>query len=111
VVRRLDTAEQIRELPYQSARLERFGVSRQAAATAMHLVSPRGTVWQGAEAARELLRLLPRTRRFVWLFQVPGLMAVAERVYRWIARRRHRFGCSSEECRRGPNRQSAPRDE
>lgn len=86
-------------------------MSRQAAATAMHLVSPRGTVSQGAEAARELLRLLPRTRRFVWLFQLPGAMTVAERVYRWMARRRHRFGCSSEECQRGANRRSAPKDE
>lgn len=100
-IERWDVGRRIDAVPFQAADLERFGVSRTAAEEAMHLVAPSGAVWRGAEAAREILRLLPRTRRLAWLFRVPGAMYVAGRVYRWVARRRHRLGCDSAVCRRG----------
>ncbi len=96
-----DTSGLILPVPFQVADLDRYGVSLAAAEEAMHLVSPSGTVWRGAAAAREVLRLLPRVRHLVWIFYVPGVMFVAERVYRWVAKRRHRFGCDSPVCRRG----------
>ncbi|HSG82119.1 MAG TPA: DUF393 domain-containing protein [Gemmatimonadota bacterium] len=98
---RHDTRGRIRAIPFQSANLESYAVTRRAAEEAMHLVSPDGAVWRGAEAARETLELLPRFEALAWLFRIPGAMFVAERVYQWIARRRHRFGCSSAACRRG----------
>ena len=104
MVERWDEGDRIEALPFQMADLQRLGVSREAAEEAMHLVAPSGTVWRGAEAAREVLRLLPAVRPLVWLFRAPGAMFVAETVYRWIARRRHRFGCDSVVCRRGPAR-------
>ncbi len=100
-VERWDTRGRIRTVSFQKVDLARYGVSRQAAEQAMHLVAPTGVVWRGAEAARELLRLLPVGRLLVWLFSVPGAMFGAERVYRGIARRRHRRGCGSGVCRRG----------
>lgn len=99
-VKRWDTERRIEAIPFREAELERYGVSRAAAEEAMHLVVPSGAVWRGAAAAREVLRLLPRLRLTVWLFRLPGAMFVAERVYRWVARRRHHFGCSSAVCRR-----------
>lgn len=96
-----DTQGLIAHVPFQGAQLDSYGVSRAAAEEAMHLVAPSGTVWRGASAARELLRLLPRYRYLAWIFHIPGAMWVAERVYRWVARRRHRFGCESPACRRG----------
>ena len=101
IVERRDTRGLVEPVPFQSADLERYGVSRRAAEEAMHLVSPAGAVWRGAQAARELLRLLPGLQPLAWLFRAPGAMFVAEHVYRWIARRRHRFGCQSAACRRG----------
>jgi predicted DCC family thiol-disulfide oxidoreductase YuxK len=100
-VERRDTRRRIRAVPFQSAELSRLGVSRAAAEEAMQLVSPEGTVWSGAAAAREVLRLLPRWRAASFTFGLPGAMAVAERVYGWVARRRHRLGCGSEACQRG----------
>jgi predicted DCC family thiol-disulfide oxidoreductase YuxK len=100
-VKRHDARGQVEAVPFQSANLESYGVGRQAAEESMHLVSPAGVVWRGAEAARQLLQLLPRLRPVAWLFRLPGAMFLAERVYRWIARRRHRFGCRSTACRRG----------
>ncbi len=99
-----DRADRLSAVPFQGTDLGRFGVSREAAEKAMHLVSPSGAVWSGAAAARELARLLPMLRPFAWLFRLPGVMFLAERVYRWIAERRHRFGCDSAVCRRGGSR-------
>lgn len=62
------------------------GRPRSALEQAVHLVRPDGAVFSGAAAARELLRYLP----FGWpgraLLAIPGVLPVAERVYRWIAR-------------------------
>ena len=89
---RWDVNRRIDAVPFQTADLERYGVSRDAAENAMHVVAPSGTVWSGVAAARELSRLLPRTRPLSWLFAVPGAMIVADRTYRTIASRRHRLG-------------------
>ena len=104
LVERWDKGARIEAVPFQTADTQGLGVSREAAEEAMHLVAPSGTVWRGAEAAREVLRLLPPVRPLAWLFGAPGAMFVAEAVYRWIARRRHRLGCDSEVCRRGAAR-------
>lgn len=101
LVSRLDWKARLTVLSFQDADLERYGVSREAAEQAMQLVAPSGAVSSGAEAARDLGRLLPALRPLAWLFHVPGVTGLAERVYRWVARRRHRFGCGSGTCRRG----------
>jgi predicted DCC family thiol-disulfide oxidoreductase YuxK len=54
----------------------------------MHLVLPDGRVLAGADAAPELLRLLPGKGWLAPLFAVPGVLPIARRVYGWIARRR-----------------------
>ncbi|MGD2216875.1 MAG: DUF393 domain-containing protein [Gemmatimonadales bacterium] len=100
-LRKMDQGRRLETVPFQTADLARHGIERSAAEEAMHLVAPGGTVWRGAEAARELFRLLPFGRPLVWLLKAPGAMFAAERVYRWVARRRHRFGCDSSFCRRG----------
>lgn len=101
LIERWDRGHAIDAVPFQTADLQRLGVGRQAAEEAMHLVSPGGHAWRGAAAARQLLTLLPGGRLLAWLFDLPGAMYLAERIYRWIARRRHRLGCGSELCRRG----------
>ncbi|MGD8699284.1 MAG: DUF393 domain-containing protein [Gemmatimonadales bacterium] len=101
LIARWDRAGRLTAIPFQDADLERYGVSREDAEQAMQLVGPSGAVWAGATAARELAWLLPALRPFAWLFRLPGAMFLAERVYRWIARHRHRFGCESRVCRRG----------
>ena len=60
---------------------------------AMQLVSPRGKRWEGARAAEELLRLLPRWRAVAPFFRIPLVRTLADRVYRWVARNRGNLGC------------------
>ncbi len=100
-VERYDARGLIEPIPFQAADLTHYGVTLEATEQAMHLVSPSGEVWRGAAAAREIFKLLPGARPLAWLFRLPGAMFIAERVYDWVARRRHRFGCDSEACHRG----------
>ncbi len=49
--------------------------------------------WQGAAAVEELLKTLPKGKRFAWMFSIPFARPIAERFYRWFARNRNLFGC------------------
>ena len=49
--------------------------------------------WQGAAAVEELMNAMPRGGRFSWIFSIPLARPIAERLYRWFAGNRHRFGC------------------
>ncbi|MGH7527019.1 MAG: thiol-disulfide oxidoreductase DCC family protein [Gemmatimonadales bacterium] len=69
---------------------------------AMHLVLPNGRVYQGARALSPLLSLLPGGALLAPILRVPGVQSLADRVYAWIAARRHRLGCSSS-CGVGPS--------
>jgi hydrogenase expression/formation protein HypE len=100
-IRRHDRGGAIRPVPFQDVDPAAYGLTRAALEEAMHLVAPDGRTWRGAAAAREIVARLPRWRWAAWALRVPGALWVAERVYRWIARRRHRFACGSAVCRRG----------
>jgi predicted DCC family thiol-disulfide oxidoreductase YuxK len=89
LLRRWDREHMLRFVPFQDeAAVARFGIALPALAAAMHLVFPDGRVFAGADAAPELLRLLPGKRWLAWWFWLPGAMPVARRVYAWIAERR-----------------------
>jgi predicted DCC family thiol-disulfide oxidoreductase YuxK len=64
-------------------------ISEAVCLEAVHLVKPDGTVLRGAEALPALLRNLRRWRYLAPFFAVPGVLWLAERLYRIIARRRH----------------------
>jgi predicted DCC family thiol-disulfide oxidoreductase YuxK len=92
LVRRWDRDHRLDLVPFQDQqRVARFGIPLPALAAAMHLVlpTPDGRVLAGADAAPEILRLLPGRRWLAGLFRVPGVRPVARRVYAWIARQRH----------------------
>jgi predicted DCC family thiol-disulfide oxidoreductase YuxK len=52
-----------------------------------------GRTWQAAAALEELLRVLPRGRLLSWLFSIPLMRPLADKLYRWFARNRYRMGC------------------
>lgn len=76
-------------------------IAREKLEQAMHLVGPDDVVLAGAAAAPAFLRLLPGGGAFAWLFAVPGVPWLAARIYRAVARNRHRLGCGSSVCTRG----------
>jgi lipase maturation factor 1 len=88
-VRRWDRDQRLAMIPLQdAARVAAFGIPLTALAAAMHLVLPDGRVFAGADAAPELLRLLPGKRWLAWLWRLPGVAPLARWLYAWIAARR-----------------------
>jgi predicted DCC family thiol-disulfide oxidoreductase YuxK len=87
-VQRWDRAKAVAYVPLQDSEAPTIaGRPREALHLAAHLVRPDGAVYAGAAAARELFRYLPGGVVPRLLMRVPGVMPIAERVYRWIARR------------------------
>jgi acetyl esterase len=90
IVSRWDRQHRLTLIPFQEqARVAVFQIPLPALAAAMHLVLPDGRVLAGADAAADLLRLLPGKGWLARLFAVPGVLPLARRMYGWIARRRH----------------------
>lgn len=87
-LKRWDRREVIRLLPLDDpAATTLAGRSVEELQQAAHIVTPEGRVFAGAAAMREALRYVP----FGWApraaLSLPGALPVAERMYRWIARR------------------------
>jgi predicted DCC family thiol-disulfide oxidoreductase YuxK len=94
-LRRLDRRGDLEFVPSQapSVRARFPWIPARAFLESVQFVEPDGTTWQGARAVEEILRLLPVTRPFSWLFRIPFARPLAERFYRWFARNRYQLGC------------------
>jgi predicted DCC family thiol-disulfide oxidoreductase YuxK len=57
----------------------------------MHLITPEGKIYRGAEAVGVLATLFPQSRLLGEIILLPGVRAVARLVYRQVARHRMRL--------------------
>ena len=77
---------------------ERFPVLRgEDLGTGLRLLLPDGSVLSSADAVHGIARRLPRWRWIAWLYRVPGLHALARKLYAWVAAHRHALAHSSDE--------------
>lgn len=95
VLERWDSQGRIETVPFQDPGVAtRFPwIPAEAYAEAMQLIGPGGKTWQGAAAVEQLLTVLPHGKALGWLFRLPFADRFADRLYRWFARNRYRFGC------------------
>jgi predicted DCC family thiol-disulfide oxidoreductase YuxK len=102
-LRSWDTRQTIEIVPAQAAgAMARFPwIPERAFAAAIQLVGPGGATTQGAAAIEEILGVLPRGKWIAWIFKVPFVRGLADRIYRWVARNRYRMGCR-EHCQSRP---------
>lgn len=100
IVRTLDVFRRIHFHDAHDPRaIEAFpGLSGLDLSEAMYAVTAGGTVHPGFFAFRRVVWLSPLLWPLVPLFYLPGSTFVGTRLYAWIARNRHRFGCQSEVC-------------
>lgn len=72
---------------------ERFPqITPEAAQRELHLVSPDGTLYRGAEAVRETLLRLPSLRGLGEVLGLPGMMNLARPIYAFVAANRYLIG-------------------
>jgi len=92
-----DGRHQIEVVPSQAPGvMARFPwIPPRAYAEALQLVGPHGRTWQGAAAIEQLLDILPRGKWIAWIFTMPFVRVLADKVYRWFARNRYRLGCGA----------------
>jgi predicted DCC family thiol-disulfide oxidoreductase YuxK len=65
---------------------------------AMFAVAPDRSVTRGFFAVRRIAREVPLLWPLLVLLHFPGSGLLGPRIYAWVARNRHRFGCESEVC-------------
>lgn len=58
-------------------------------AEALHVVTDTGDVYVGAEAMREIARVIPAYRWAEWILRFPIIRTLANPIYRWVAKHRH----------------------
>jgi len=76
----------------QPGALARFpGLSYEACMERMYLVAPDGRVFGGAEAVARAVATLPVVGWVAFLYHVPGLRQLLDRLYRLIAANRYRI--------------------
>lgn len=97
LLRRWDAGGLLELVPSQAAGVRaRFPwIPTSAYAEAVQLIGPGGRTWQGAAAIEQLLEILPRGRLFSWIFRLPFARTLADRFYKWFARKRYRLGCGA----------------
>ncbi len=95
LLRMWDRAGRIVVVPYQSDLVARIlpDVSRRELEQAMLLVDPRGRRYRGADGLPRVLSLVPGGLPFRLILAIPGALAVARKLYGWIAVHRHDLGC------------------
>lgn len=69
-----------------------------------------GKTWQGAAALEQILDVLPKGKLVSWIFSIPFIRPLAERLYRWFARNRYRLGCG-DHCQLRPSDLDFEREE
>lgn len=95
LVKALDVADRLAVAPYQeAAALARAGLTEEEGSSAAWLLLPSGARYRGAAAGWAALAVaLPVVGDLALaLYHLPGIRALQDRAYEWIARNRGRFG-------------------
>jgi predicted DCC family thiol-disulfide oxidoreductase YuxK len=58
----------------------------------LHVVAPDGAIHRGAAAVQQILLLLPSLRGLGECMRLPGMMRLANPLYKWIASNRYLLG-------------------
>src|SRR5207244_433125 len=92
--------------------LDQFpGLSHEACMREMQLVTPNGRVYRGFEAAARATATRPIIGWLAYLYYVPVIRQICDRIYSWIAANRYRLmgkSVAAGECEEGTCSLHAP---
>lgn len=84
-------------VPSTDPRAVETGIPREDMEEQMHCVAKNGRIYRGARAIRFLSLRMPLAAPLGLFMWIPGVIWIAEKVYAWVSRNRHRiskiFGC------------------
>ena len=97
LLRAWDRRDELEIVPSQAPGvMARFPwIPAKAYAEALQMIGPGGETWSGARAVEQILLVVPKGGLLAWLFRIPYVRVIADRVYRWFARNRYRLGCGA----------------
>ncbi len=75
-----------------------LGLTAEDGLTQAWFVAKDGRLTGGAEAVNETLSFVWWVRPFTWLYRLPGLKQIEDRVYQWVADNRYRLPGSTAQC-------------
>jgi predicted DCC family thiol-disulfide oxidoreductase YuxK len=102
---RFDRTGQLRVEPLQAPRIaERLGVPDGRLSESAWWLDSSGAVFAGAAAMNAALSAALGTRLPLWIYRIPGIGAVQDAVYHWVAAHRYRFRGVTPLCEAEPER-------
>ena len=66
--------------------------------TQVWFVDEYGRLTGGAVAVNEAMKFIWWARPFAWLYPLPGVRQLEDRIYRWVANNRYRMPGSTPSC-------------
>lgn len=81
---------------------ERLGISDASLMDAVRWLDTTGNVYAGAEAANAAVSAALGTRVPLLIYRIPGIRALEDAVYRWVADHRYRFPGTTPYCESHP---------
>lgn len=104
-IARLDRTGRLRIEPWQSPDVAaRVGVPDDRLTASAWWLDSSGAVFAGAHAMNAALSAALGTRLPLWIYRIPGIGALQEVAYRWIATHRYRFRGVTPLCESDPKR-------
>ncbi len=101
---RFDRTGNIQTEPLQSpGTAQRLGIAPEALLDSIRWLDPSGAVYSGAEAANAAFSAAVGTRIPLAMYRIPGIRAVQEFVYRWVAAHRYKFPGTTPYCETHPS--------
>lgn len=115
LIARLDWCHRLSQMPATDPRAldVAAGLTRENLLEAIHCVTPDGRVHRGARCFRHLAMRLPLLVPLGLVLWFPGVIWVAEKIYRRVSRKRHGFSRwfgGKEQCAFAPTRPVNERD-
>ena len=100
---RLDRTGDVQTEPLQGDGIaERLGIPPSRLMESVWWLDSSGDVYAGAEAANAAVSVALGTRMPLLIYRIPGIRALEEAVYRWVADHRYRFPGTTPYCESHP---------
>jgi len=104
-IARLDRTGRLRIEPWQSQEVaDRIRVPDDRLTESAWWLDSSGAVFAGAHAMNAALSAALGTRLPLWIYRIPGIGALQDVVYRWVAAHRYRFRGVTPLCEAEPER-------